>query len=49
MEWSAIKFWTYQVITGDIVIAQLTFLRQEEVAILYQQLYFLVNRYVQAL
>jgi len=48
MEWSAIKFWTYLVITGDIVIAQLTFLGQEEVAILYQQL-CLVNRYFQAL
>ena len=30
----AIKFWTYVVIMGDIVTAQLTFLGQEEAAIL---------------
>jgi hypothetical protein len=47
MEWSAIKFWTYLAITGDIVTAQLI-LGQEEAAILYQRLY-LVNRYFQAL
>jgi hypothetical protein len=45
---SAIKFCTYVVITGDIVTAQLTYLGQEEVAILCQQL-CLVNRYFQAL
>ena len=32
MEWSTIKSWTYLVIMGDIVTAQLTFLGQEEVA-----------------
>ena len=47
MEWSAIKFWTYLVITGDIVTAQLTFLGQEEAAMLYQR--YLVNSYFQAL